>query len=287
MPHRLFSRFLEGGAALALLSLAAGAVAQTPAPDRFNLFVQPTPPPAASPTPTPAGTGYTPPKVLKQSPITYPILANLNRIEGIVGVRFAIDENGAVKDATVYRPSHSVLLDSVVRSRGFLSWTFVPATLNGRPIPSTLDKEIEFRLDPAEQRQFALKRLAAPIGIPDPPYPPEALAIHPHPGGDCTIGVFWTETGSGLVDIINLLKGSGSPTLDHAALLFAYENWHIDPKQIKDPKEQYTRVLTFTPPADDTGTGTVTSSTPPPLASAAPTPAPTTTPATTPKKRGH
>ena len=265
-------RFLPFCGGAASLWLAAGvpppAAAQTPAPGTFSLGTVP------APTPTPilpsgdvaSGQNYQPPKVLKRGPVTYPILANLNRIEGVVGIHFLIDESGKVTDATVSKTSRSLTLDAVVKSRGVMEWTFQPATLNGKPVPSSYDQEFEFRLDPNEQREFALKRLAAPVGTPDPPYPPEALAIHPHPRGDCTIGVYWTP--AGLVDLINLVKSSGSATLDHAALRFAYQNWRIDPKEIKDPKQQYTRVLTLTPPDDGTGT-------PPPLATATPAPTPT------------
>ncbi len=287
MFHRLLSRFVRCCVGGAFFSLVVGAAAQSPAPGQFNLYAPATPPPQPLVSATPPTTAYQPPKVLKPGAVTYPILANLNRVEGVVGVRFAIDESGKVKDATVYRTSRSMLLDAVVKSRGIMDWTFQPATLNGKPVPSTMDKEIEFHLDPAEQRQFALKRLAAPIGTPDPPYPAEALAITPHPRGDCKVGVYWTTTGSGLVDIINLLESSGSATLDHAALRFAYENWHIDPKQIKDPKQEYTKVLTFTPPgAAATPPASAATGTPPPLAAATPTPTPAAT-ATPKPKRGH
>ena len=287
MPHLLRLRLLPfcGGAACLWLAtgVASPTTAQTPVPDRFSLNIggtpTPAPPPLLPPAATPLGQGYQPPKVLKRGTVAYPILANLNRIEGTVGIHFIIDETGKVTNATVYKTSRSLTLDAVVKSHGILEWTFQPATLNGKAVPSTFDQEIEFRLDPNEQREFALKRLAAPVGTPDPPYPSAALAIHPHPRGDCTIGVYWTP--AGLVDIINLVKSSGSATLDHAALRFAYQNWRIDPKQIKDPKVQYTKVLTLTPPADATDTGT-----PPPLASASPAPVVATpTPSPTPRPR--
>ena len=269
--------------------LAAGspppAAAQAPTPGGFSLNLDPmaAATPLLSASATPAARGYQPPKLLKRGPMVYPILANLNRIEGTVGIHFTIDEGGKVTDARVSKSSNSLTLDAVVKERGVREWTFQPATLDGKPVPSTFDREIEFRLDPAQQRDLALKRLAAPIGTPDAPYPPEALAIHPHPRGDVTIGVFWTPAGH--VDLINLLNTSKSATLDHAALRFAYQNWRIDPKEIKDPKVQLTKVLTFTPPDDGTDTGT-----PPPLAGSSPSPAaatptPTPTPSPTPRPR--
>ena len=279
MPSHFSPRLFKRGGGAAFLWLAVVSApsvhAQTPAPGKFNLYVPSTPAPAASASPTPEDKRFSPPKELKRGPVTYPILANLNRIEGVVGVRFAIDEAGKVKDATAYRTSGSFLLDAVVKSRGIMEWTFQPATFDGKPVPSTYEKEIEFHLDPAEQREFARKRLAAPVGTPDPPYPAEALAMQPRPKGDCTIGVYWLP--SGLVDNINLLKSSGSATLDHAALRFAYENWHIDPSQIKDPKVQFTKVLSFVPPAGAAGAAATPkddSGTPPPLSAGSPTPKP-------------
>ena len=271
MLHFLRHRLLPFCGGAASLWLAAGvltpAAAQTPAPGGFSLGTVPvpTPTPILSSGDAAPGHNYQPPKVLKRGPVTYPILANLNRIEGTVGIHFLIDESGKVTGATVLKTSRSLTLDAVVKSRGVMEWTFQPATLNGKPVPSSYEQDFEFKLDPNEQHEFALKRLAAPVGTPDAPYPPEALAIQPHPRGDCTIGVYWTP--AGLVDIINLVKSSGSATLDHAALRFAYQNWRIDPKAIKDPKQQYTKVLTLTPPDDGTGT-------PPPLATPAPTPTP-------------
>ena len=284
MLHLLRLRFLPfcgGAACLWLAAVPRPAAAQSSTPGGFSLDAVPgtTPVPLLSSTPPPAAGGYQPPKVLKRGPTAYPILANLNRIEGTVGIRFTIDESGKVTGATAYKTSRSLTLDAVVKSRGVMEWTFQPAMLNGKPVPSTFDQEVEFRLDPNEQREFALKRLAAPVGTPDVPYPPEALAIQPHPHGDVTIGVYWTP--AGLVDLINLLKSSGSATLDHAALRFAYLNWRIDPKQIKDPKAQFTKVMTLNPPVDAADTGT-----PAPLATATPSPA-DAAPTPTPRKRAH
>ena len=292
MLHLLRLRFLPfcgGAACLWLAAVPRLAPAQSPTPGGFSLngMSAATPATLFSSPPPPTAQGYQPPKVLKRAPLAYPILANLNRIEGTVGIRFAIDESGKVTSATAYKTSRSLTLDAVVKSRGVMEWTFQPAMLNGKPVPSTFDQEVDFRLDPNEQREFALKRLAAPVGTPDVPYPAEALAVHPHPRGDVTIGVYWTP--AGLVDLINLLKSSGSATLDHAALRFAYQNWRIDPKRIKDPKEQFTKVMTLNPPADAADTGT-----PAPLDTAAPSPAdatptltPTPTATPTPRKRSH
>ncbi len=200
-------------------------------------------------TPTPTGTAganvFESPKVLKHPTPGYPELAHLNRVEGVVRIHFVIDEAGHVSDLTVAKTSGSVMLDSLMRDHILREWTFQPAMLNGQPVAGGLDKEFEFKLDPAEQRALAEKRLALTVGTPDPPYPPEALALHPPPKGKCTVGVRWTK--AGLVDLIYLPAASGSNILDRAALRFAYQNWRTDPATaVKD--EAFTKTINFTPP---------------------------------------
>ena len=201
---------------------------------------------AASPASgSPGANNFQPPKVLKHPTPAYPELAHLNRVEGVVRVHFAVDETGHVTGVTVAKTSGSVMLDSLIRDYTLREWTFQPAMLNGQPIAGGTDKEFEFKLDPNEERALAEKRLALPIGTPDPPYPPEALALHPPPKGKCTVGVRWTK--AGLVDLIYLPVASGSNILDRAALRFAYANWRTDvATAAKD--EPFTKIINFTPP---------------------------------------
>ncbi len=178
-----------------------------------------------APTATPAGTVYLPPKVLTRAPVEYPTLADLNRIEGVLTIRFYIDEAGHVTKTAVAKTAANPLLSQLNGDPHLLLWTFQPATLDGKPVPSVHDQEFEFRLDPKEQSRLALKRLSLPMGTPDPTYPAAAAALHLQ--GSPTIEVRWTK--QGLVDRIGLVKSSGSPLLDATAVRFAYENWHIDP----------------------------------------------------------
>ena len=138
------------------------------------------------------------------------------------------------------------MLDAVVLDYNLLHWTFTPATLDGQPVPSTKKEEIEFRLDPVEERNIAIKRLALPIGTPDAPYPKEFAQYKLH--GSVTIGVRWTK--GGLVDQIAIIKPSGSKVLDDTAARWAYENWHIDPATINDKNlsDTFTRTMSFLPP---------------------------------------
>ena len=199
----------------------------------------------SAPSATPAASNFQGPKLLKHPTPAYPELAHLNRVEGVVRVHFAIDEAGHVTAVSLAKTSGSVMLDSLIRDYTLRDWTFQPATLNGQPVPGGTDKEFEFKLDPNEQRVLAEKRLALPVGTPDPPYPPEALTMHPPPKGKCTVGVRWTK--AGLVDLIYLPVASGSNVLDRAALRFAYSNWRTDTATAaKD--EAFTKTITFTPP---------------------------------------
>jgi TonB family protein len=183
--------------------------------------------------------GFQPPKVLTRAPVGYPEIAHLNRIEGVVRVKFFIDERGSVTNVLVVGTSGSVMLDDMARNPALRDWTFEPATLNGKPVPSTREQEFEFRLDPAEEKALALKRLALPLGTPDPPYPQAARSRKLE--GKTTISVRWTQ--GGLVDQIHLVKSSGAPLLDNTALRFAYENWRIDPRAVT--KEPFIKTIEF------------------------------------------
>ena len=185
------------------------------------------------------GHKFIPSKVLKREPISYPELAHLNRLEGVVRVKFSVDETGHVSNAIVNKSSGSLMLDEAVLDPRLRKWTFQPATLDGKPISSSMEQEFEFRLDPAEERAIALKRLALPVGTPNPPAPPESVAHSAQ--ARVTIGVYW-EKENGLVDNIYLVKPSGSRLLDEKALRFAYENWRTGPPI---SAEQFVKTVEF------------------------------------------
>ena len=206
----------------------------------------------AGPAGSPGDQHFQPPKVLTTRPVSYPELALLNRAEGVVGVKFSVDDTGHVIDVFVSKTSNSVMLDSMVLEHGLKDWTFRPAMLDGKPVPGALEQKFEFHLDPKEQSALAAERLATPVGTPDAPYPKEALALKPQ--GSCTIEVTWTATG--LVDTIILRKSSGSNLLDRLALRFAFVHWRIDPKAGTD--KEFSKTMTFTPPLGPNDT-------PPPL----------------------
>ena len=214
--------------------------------------------PRATPPPPPADTRFQAARVVNHPAPAYPTLAQLNRVEGVVTVRFGINDQGHVTALAVAKSGGSIMLDSVVRDPTLQAWTFQPATLDGKAIASSVERELEFRLDPEEQRKLARQRLALTDGFPDPPYPPEAVALHErNPAsaplrGSCTVGVTWTERG--LVDLIYLDKTSGSDLLNRAALRWAFGHWRIDPRSIVYPKDKdgkekpFLKTVTFTPP---------------------------------------
>ena len=196
----------------------------------------------AEPSASPKDDRFQPPKVLTSRPVRYPEQALLNRIEGVVRVKFSVDDAGQVNSVVVDRSSGSVMLDAMVLEYDLKKWTFQPATLDGKPVSGTVNKEFEFHLDPKEQRDLAQERLAAPVGISDAPYPKAALALKAQ--GTCTIGVNWTPEGR--VDTINLARSSGSNILDNTALRYAFVHWRIDPKDGTD--KPFSKMMTFTPP---------------------------------------
>ena len=227
---------------LFLLAVVPALSAQTPAP--FTL-TPPTPTPAPVFESTPQKVGFVPPTVLKRFAVPYPDLAHLNRVQGVVRVRFSIDETGKVTHAIAAQSSGSIILDNIVRDPNLLAWTFHPATLNGTPVPSSKEMEFEFKLDPIEENAIAIKRLALPVGTPNAPYPKEAIPQKLR--GSATVSVSWTK--GGLVDAIAMSKSSGFVLLDHAALHWAYENWHKDPATLDEKKpEIFSQTMDFAPP---------------------------------------
>jgi TonB family protein len=236
---------VPGILALALANPARGQVTDVPAAEEdlgsIQRFGTGSPASGSSPEATlPAD--FEPAKVLAKTPVAYPTLADLNRIEGLVTIRFYIDESGHVRRVAVAK-SANPLLNQLAGDPRLLQWTFTPAKFKGRLVPSTHDQEFEFRLDPEQQKRIAIHRMALAIGTPDPPYPP--LAIPHHLQGNVTISVKWTK--EGLVGEISLVKSSGSSFLDSSALRFAYENWRIDPAAAS-PDQPFVKTIKFVAP---------------------------------------
>lgn len=243
------------------------------------------PPPPAPPAPgvSPAGTtppGYQPPKPLQRPPLSYPELAKLNRITGVLRLLLTVDETGHVVNSDLLTGSGSMMLDQVITDPTLKKWTFQPATLGGRPVTGTYEQEIEMRLDPEEQRALAQRRAALlpTAGTPDAPYPDAARARALR--GRVTLVVTWGDTG--LVERIGLQASSGSGLLDVTALRWAFEHWRVDRTQFKEP--QFVKTMVFDPDRPDRA-ASLANETPPPLGTPTPVPPSNPTPAPTPKKR--
>lgn len=244
---------------------------------------RPAPPPSsttprAAATPPPAG--YRPPKPLQRTPLSYPELAKLNRITGVLRLLLTVDEAGRVTDTALLTGSGSLLLDQAAFDPGIRNWTFQPATLEGRPVTGTYEQELEFKLDPEEQRGLLARRatLLPTAGTPDPPYPDAARAKALR--GRTTLVVTWGDTG--LVERIGLQQSSGSGLLDVTALRWAYEQWRVDRGQFKEP--QFVKTIVFDPDRPERAAA-LANQTPPPLGTFTPPPVSTPAPTPTPRKR--
>lgn len=106
----------------------------------------PEPPPAPPPPPPPpmqVAEVSTPPVPIAKTMPAYPEDARKQGIEAIVVVKFVVGEDGRVEDPKVVKghPLFDELVLAAVRT-----WTFTPATLEGRPVRMTRLVKIPFRL---------------------------------------------------------------------------------------------------------------------------------------------
>jgi TonB family protein len=126
---------LRAGAFVVAIGLASLGRAQAPPQDGASPAAQS---PSASPTPA-----YDePPKLLKQTKPKYPRIAYNKSIEGVVVVRFTIDEKGRVTDPQVVQSVPELddaALDAVKQ------WTFRPAQKDGHPVRSSGKAPITFK----------------------------------------------------------------------------------------------------------------------------------------------
>jgi periplasmic protein TonB len=89
--------------------------------------------------------GIDPPRKLADVPPAYPEVARQIRREGIVILEVVIDERGEVGSARVLR---SVDLLDGAALEAVRRWRFVPARLNGSPIPIVMTVTVAFTLQP-------------------------------------------------------------------------------------------------------------------------------------------
>lgn len=118
-------------------------------------------PPAPAP-PAPAREPVrTPPKLLERVPAPYTNEARSAGIEGAVLLSVDIDERGIPVRARILKSLDPGLDSNAIRSLG--GWRFQPATEDGKPVGSTANIEIQFRLAGAPTKQRpTLKSLIKP-----------------------------------------------------------------------------------------------------------------------------
>jgi serine/threonine-protein kinase len=116
-------------------------------------------PPPPAPTPAreaasepPREPVRTEPKLLQRAPAAYTEQARAAGIEGVVQFSVDIDERGVPIRARLLKSLDPGLDRSAVQSLN--GWRFLPATEDGKPVPSTVRVEIQFSLvgSPARQK---------------------------------------------------------------------------------------------------------------------------------------
>ena len=103
----------------------------------------PAPPPAPPPPPLQVAEVSTPPVPLAKAMPAYPEDARKQGIEALVVVKFVVGEDGTVSDVRVVK-GHPLFDEIVVAA--VRTWTFTPATLEGRPVRMARLVKIPFRL---------------------------------------------------------------------------------------------------------------------------------------------
>ena len=111
-------------------------VAQQPQPAPVQEAPKPVPPPQ------PAGETRAAQAVVAASP-DYPLEAARNRTSGYATVEFTVNPDGSVSDAHVIASQPRRVFDSAA-IRAVSRSQFKPALKNGQPVPSTLQRRIDF-----------------------------------------------------------------------------------------------------------------------------------------------
>ena len=83
-------------------------------------------------------------KVVRQVQPGYPQLAYRRRLTGWVEIRFTVGVDGRVSDAQIIRADPPRTFDREA-IRAVEQWMFEPAVRDGKPVPSTLNRRIEFK----------------------------------------------------------------------------------------------------------------------------------------------
>ena len=126
-------------------------VREAPTPE-VEVEIPDPPPPPPKPKPAPEPTGpirvggnvKAPIKVNAPDP-EYTEAARSARVEGVVIVEAIIDKNGRVKSTKIVKDQPMGL--GAAAERAIRSWSFKPATLNGKPVDVYYNLTVNFQLD--------------------------------------------------------------------------------------------------------------------------------------------
>ncbi|OIO02703.1 MAG: hypothetical protein AUJ49_05790 [Desulfovibrionaceae bacterium CG1_02_65_16] len=86
------------------------------------------------------------PRVLKKITPLYPEHARRSRRTGLVTLKFLVDAEGHVRQASVIEASPPGVFDESAIS-AVSSWRFAPAMRQGRPVPAWLILPVRFTLE--------------------------------------------------------------------------------------------------------------------------------------------
>jgi protein TonB len=85
-----------------------------------------------------------PPRLLVETPPSYPSLARRARVEGVVTLGCTIDQTGKVKDVKVLHGLPMGLTEAAVDA--VKQWRYAPSTLHGAPVEVAITVNVTFRL---------------------------------------------------------------------------------------------------------------------------------------------
>jgi hypothetical protein len=178
----------------------------------------------AGPTPANHAQHFTPPDILTASDIPFPATTVA---AGVVTLAVNLDSSGQIMNIQTLRDIPTLTTQATITLQ---NWTYAPANLNGKPVPSTLIVNIVF--DPA-----FLDSNNIPLGPPESFQPPNPKAMpytppqlftatfSPYPTNGLGSGaVVLDVTVNGQGKIANVATIRGVPTLTATAAA-ALQNW--------------------------------------------------------------
>jgi TonB family protein len=187
-------------------------------------------PALAQETPGCGDTGVIVPKPANSHAMTqddYPLLSNALNEQGDVILDFLIGPDGKVSDVKVAKSSGFARLDDAAVAAAGSRWLYTPPTRDGKPIACRRKTRVSWRLTEDQfggmDSAFVNVRRMGPQD-----YPAAAKANREQ--GVTALFIAVDETGK--VVQATVLRSSGYPDLDDAALAFAREKWTVAPGRL-------------------------------------------------------